>query len=81
MFNSKIFFVIVFLTALVLGAVLYLQVDEMMQYKLLTKLDKQYLSGTFTGGAAAAPAEEDTAKKDDESEEKADDTAKKDDNE
>ena len=66
MFNSKFFCVIVVLSTLVLGASLYFQAQEMMEYGLLTKLDKQYLSGTFTGGGdAAEPAkEEDVANKD-----------------
>jgi hypothetical protein len=68
MFNSKAFCVIVVLSTLVLGASLYFQTQEMMEYGLLTKLDKQYLSGTFTGGGGAAepePAkEEEDAKKD-----------------
>ena len=54
MFNSKAFCVIIFLTAAVLGAALYFQVMEMMEYRLLAKLDKQYLGGTFTGSADTA---------------------------
>lgn len=69
MFNSKLFCVIVVLTTLAFGAALYFQVEEMIKYDLLTKLDKQYLSGTFTGGVAkTVPAEtqkDDTVKKDD----------------
>lgn len=66
MFNSKAFCVILFLTAAVLGAAIYFQAMEMMEYKLLAKLDKQYLGGTFTGSggttkptADAAPAKTD----------------------
>ncbi len=76
MFDSKVFCVIIFLTALALGAAVYFQTMEMMEYKLLTKLDKQYLSGTFTGGGAAESAE---APKDDTAKKEATDTAKKDD--
>ena len=68
MFNSKAFFVIVVLTTIALGAAVYLQVQEMIEYDLLAKLDKQYLSGTFTGDGAVEPAEPD----------KTDDTAKDD---
>ena len=74
MFDSKVFFVIIFLTALILGAAVYFQTMEMKEYKLLTKLDKQYLSGTFTGGAAEtteAP-KADKAKKEEKKEAKKD---------
>ncbi len=76
MFNSKVFCIVIVLTAIALGAAIYLQVQEMMEYDLLTKIDKQYLSGTFSGaGDAAEPAAADTeSKKDDTA-----DTAKKDD--
>jgi len=65
MFNSKAFCVIIFLTAVALGTAIYFQVMEMMEYKLLAKLDKQYLSGTFTGsGETVEPAaKDDTVKK------------------
>lgn len=66
MFNSKAFCVILFLTAAVLGAAIYFQTMEMMEYKLLAKLDQQYLGGTFTGAkpaADAAPAKKDDATK------------------
>jgi hypothetical protein len=68
MFNSKAFCVIIFLTAAALGTTIYFQTMEMMDYKLLAKLDKQYLSGTFTGGKPAeknstAAKEDNTAKK------------------
>ena len=79
MFNSKVFCVIVVLSTLVLGASLYFQTQEMMEYGLLTKLDKQYLSGTFTGdGGTVEPA----AKEDEPAEDKVakeDEVAKKDD--
>ena len=69
MFNSKVFCIIVVLTAIALGAAVYLQVQEMMEYNLLAKLDKQYLSGTFTGSADDADSKKDdttdTSKKDD----------------
>ncbi len=67
MFDSKAFCVIIFLTAAALGTAVYFQTMEMMEYKLLVKLDKQYLGGTFTGsGDTAKPATEDTtAAKDD----------------
>ena len=78
MFNSKAFCVIIALTAITLGAALYFQTMEMMEYKLLAKLDKQYLGGTFTGGDTTKPAADtDSAKKDDTDKEKTD--AKKDD--
>ena len=76
MFDSKVFFVIIFLTALALGAAVYFQTMEMMEYKLLAKLDKQYLSGTFTGGGAAETKE---APKDDKAKKEAAGKAKKDD--
>jgi hypothetical protein len=78
LFNSKFFFVIVFLTTLALGAALYFQVEEMMKYNLLKKLDKKYLSSTFTGGGATetAPAEDADAEK-----KESTDTAKTDDKE
>jgi len=81
MFNSKAFCVIVVLSTLVLGAAVYFQVQEMMEYKLLTKLDKQYLSGTFSGGGdAAEPAvKKDEAAEKDETAEKDEAAAKKDD--
>ena len=88
MFNSKVFCIIVVLTAIALGAAVYLQVQEMMEYNLLAKLDKQYLSGTFTGAGdtAAEPAEpatDEDSKKDDTAADtaKKDDAAKKDDKE
>ena len=68
MFNSKAFCIIIVLTTAALGTTIYFQTMEMMEYKLLAKLDKQYLSGTFTGGKPAekdstAAKEDDTAKK------------------
>ena len=72
MFNSKFFLVIVLLTSIVLGAAVYLQVQEMMKYDLLEKLKTEYLSGIL-GDDSAEPAEEDESKKD------SADTAKKDD--
>ena len=80
MFNSKVFCIVIVLTAIALGAAVYLQVQEMMGYDLLTKLDKQYLSGTFSGTgdttepAATEPAADTESKKDDPA-----DTPKKDD--
>ena len=71
MFNSKVFCIVIVLTAIALGAAVYLQVQEMMEYDLLAKLDKQYLSGTFTTEPVAVDTE---SKKDDTA-----DTAKKDD--
>lgn len=79
MFDSKVFCVIIFLTALALGAAVYFQTMEMMEYKLLTKLDKQYLSGTFTGDGATESAKDAEAPKDDTAKKEATDTAKKDD--
>jgi hypothetical protein len=82
MFNSKAFCVILLLTTLGLGASLYFQVQEMMEYDLLTKLDKQYLSGTFSGGGTAAePVKDDEAAKEDAdaTKKEAADTAKNDD--
>ena len=79
MFNSKAFCVIIALTAVTLGVALYFQTMEMMEYKLLAKLDKQYLGGTFTGGGDTAKpaADTDSAKKDDTA--KKETAAKKDD--
>jgi len=76
LFNSKVFCIIIALTAIVLGAAIYLQVQEMMQYDLLAKLDKKYLSGTFTGTSATEAPAADAEKKDDSA-----DTTKKDDKE
>ena len=46
MFNSKAFFIIVFLTTIILGAVLFFQFQEMQIYGLLDKLKKQYFPET-----------------------------------
>ena len=67
MFNSKFFFVIVFLTSIVLGAAVYLQVQEMMKYDLLEKLKTEYLSGILGDGSAESAEEADDSKKEDES--------------
>jgi hypothetical protein len=45
-FNSKAFFIIVFLTTIILGAVLFFQFQEMHIYDLLDKLKKQYFPET-----------------------------------
>ncbi|MBU8901685.1 MAG: hypothetical protein KOO69_03000 [Victivallales bacterium] len=75
MFNSKAFCIVIVLTTIALVVAIYLQVQEMMEYDLLSKLDKQYLSGTFSGdGDAAEPVADAESKKDDTA-----DTAKKDD--
>lgn len=78
MFNSKVFCVIIVLTTIALGAAVYLQVQEMMEYNLLVKLDKQYLSGTFTGDGDTSTDDEPAADADGKKEDTAD-TAKKDD--
>ena len=79
MFNSKFFFVIVFLTSIVLGAAVYLQVQEMMKYDLLEKLKTEYLSGILGDGSSEPAEEADESKKEDESKKDSADTAKKDD--
>ena len=83
MFNSKAFCVIIFLTAAALGTTVYFQTMEMLDYKLLVKLDRKYLSGMFSGGSGDSvkpAAKDDTAKpaaKDDTAKPAAkDDTAK-----
>ena len=92
MFNSKAFFVIIVLTALALGAAVYLQVQEMVEYDLLTKLKKQYLGDDAVESSentAVEPEEEGnanakdttTAKKDASANAKDTTTAKEDDKE
>lgn len=59
MFNSKVFCIIIVLTALALGAALFLQVQEMLQYNLLSTLQERYFPSS---GAAAGPAKAEPAK-------------------
>lgn len=53
MFNSRAFCIIVLLTAVVLGAAVYLQVAELQEYKLLTKLYNKYFVSASAGNEAA----------------------------
>jgi hypothetical protein len=53
-FNSKFFCIIISLTTLALVAAVYLQVDEMLQYNLLTALQERY----FPSSGAAEPAKD-----------------------
>jgi hypothetical protein len=63
MFNSKSFCIIITLTAVILGGAVFLQVKEMQEYKLLTKLYNQYFGGSSTAEAPAAPAAKTAEKK------------------
>ncbi len=62
MFNSKSFCVIVVLSAIILGAVVYLQVQEMVQYDLLTKLKNEYFFSSKSSDTVVAPANKDDKK-------------------
>ncbi len=69
MFKSGFFCIIVVLTSIILGAAVYLQLEEMKQYNLLTKLYNEYIGSAFANDDAAAPAKDKKAvatdKKDD----------------
>jgi len=61
-FNSKTFCVIIVLTVLALGAAVFLQVHEMLQYDLVNSLQERYFPSSPKGDTEKDKAAEADAK-------------------